>query len=89
MNSCPRHGTKYIQTTEDGHLICMAPIPMDKFGLRNCYYEVKKKPGPKPAEVCSECGSRKPIYGTLCKICRRKKQREAYQQKKKTPFARR
>jgi len=82
MNSCPKHGTKYLEETEDGSIICMAPIPLDKFGLRNCYFEVKKKPGPKPAEVCSKCKTRKPVYGTLCKICRRENQKKSYHNKK-------
>lgn len=89
MSSCPKHGTKYIEKTDDGHLICMAPIPKDKFGLRNCYYEIKNKRGPKPADVCSKCKERKPEYGTLCKICRRENQREAYHKQKKIPFAKR
>ena len=90
MRSCPRHGTKWIEKTEEGHLICMAPIPKDKYGLRNCYYEIPNKPGPKPVEVCSKCNMRKPEYGTVCGECRREYKREAYRlNKKKTPFAKR
>lgn len=83
MKSCPKHGTKYLETTEDGITICMAPIPRDKYGLRNCYYEIPNKPGPKPAVNCITPGcNNKPVYGRLCKQCRRKKQRERYKKRK-------
>lgn len=82
MESCPKHGTKFM--VKDGDTIyCNATIPRDKWGLTVCYYSPKIKPGRKKIIICTICNLRKAHKpGSLCKICRRIKQNEQYQQKK-------
>lgn len=82
MKGCPIHGTKFL-VKEDDYIYCNAPIPKDAFGLKNCFYHVNQKPGREKAKVCSECKKRKPYkIGTLCKVCRNKKQKEYYKRRK-------
>ena len=81
MKACPIHGTKFL-VTEGKTIYCAAPIPKDKFGTSICFYHIQTKPGPEKALLCSECHRRAPyISGSLCKICRNKKQKLYYKKK--------